>query len=318
MARALAAMPELVPPAWQRALPAIQAAVREGASLGMALARSPLALPAVVLGIIQAGEAGSGAAPAVRRAAELTEQAAATRAAVLGALAYPAVLVVASTASVALLVGVVLPRFGAILVDLQQVLPPTTRLVLGMANVARAGALPVLLVGFISVLVGRSWTATDAGRSRWHGVLLRTPLLGTIRRAAATARIGAALSALLESGVPLAAGLLHAARAAGDAALAARLLVAREAIVTGERPSAALARADALTPIAIRLVRAGEESGQLAAMLAHIATLERERATRLIASAVRLLEPTIILAFGGLVGLVAAALLQAIYAVRPV
>ncbi|HEX6807357.1 MAG TPA: type II secretion system F family protein [Gemmatimonadaceae bacterium] len=317
VSKALVAMPELAPDAWQASLPSLARAVREGASLGAALERSGLAIPAVVLGIVRAGEAGSGLARAVRRAADLMDEAAATRSAVRAALIYPCILAVAGTVSVGILVGVVLPRFGAILADLGQALPPTTRFVLQASAVARVAALPAGIATLIITVAWRSWVSTGGGAIRWASLLLGTPIVGTIRRSAATARVCAALSALLESGVALSSALTHAARAAGDAAIENRVLAARTSVIAGGRPSAAFLTEDALTPIAARLIRAGEETGALVAMLAHAARLENERATDRVRSAVRLLEPTLILAFGGLVALVAAALLQAIYSVRP-
>jgi type II secretory pathway component PulF len=52
-------------------------------------------------------------------------------------------------------------------------------------------------------------------------------------------------------------------------------------------------------------------------MLEHASRIESERAERIVKAAVRLVEPALIIVFGGLVALVAAALLQAVYAVRP-
>ena len=317
VSKALAAMPELAPDAWQPALPGLARSVREGASLGAALERSGLAIPAVVLGIVRAGEAGSGLARAVRRAADLMDESAATRAAVRAALIYPCILAVAGTVSVGILVGVVLPRFGAILADLGQSLPPTTRFVLQASALARVAALPAGIATLIILVAWRAWISTADGAVRWANILLGAPVIGRIRRSAGTARVCAALSALLESGVALSSALTHAARAAGDAAIQHRVLAARTSVIAGARPSAAFLTEDALTPIASRLVRAGEETGALVPMLAHAARLENERATDRVRSAVRLLEPTLILAFGGLVALVAAALLQAIYSVRP-
>ncbi len=317
VSKALAAMPELAPDAWQGSLPSVARAVREGASLGAALERSGLVIPAVVLGIVRAGEAGSGLARAVRRAADLMDEAAATRSAVRAALIYPCILAVAGTVSVGILVGVVLPRFGAILADLGQALPPTTRFVLQASAVARVAALPAGVATLIILVTWRSWVSTGGGAVRWANLLLGTPIVGTIRRSAATARVCAALPAPLESGVALSSASTPAARAAGDAAIQDRVLAARTSVIAGVRPSAAFLTEDALTPIAARLIRAGEETGALVAMLAHAARLENERATDRVRSAVRLLEPTLILAFGGLVALVAAALLQAIYSVRP-
>src|SRR5690348_6408623 len=85
--KALAAMPDLAPPAWASALPEVERAVREGSSLAAALERAPVEMPPVVIGMIRAGEAGSGLASAVRRTAGLMEEAAAIRSAIRGALA---------------------------------------------------------------------------------------------------------------------------------------------------------------------------------------------------------------------------------------
>jgi len=317
ISRALGAFGDLAPTSWQPALVPLGDAVREGYSLGTALSQSPLQIPPLVIGIIQAGEAGSGLPGAVRSAAELTEQAATTSAAIRAALTYPAILIAAGAASIGLLVGVVLPRFASILADLGQSLPASTQFVLAFATVVREGALPATLVAVVLLMCWRAWTASSRGRQRWHALLLQLPRLGTIRRSASTARVCSATAALLRSGVPIATALQHAAVAAGDAHVAARLLQAREQVVTGSRISRALIEAQALTMTASRLVRAGEETGRLAELLEHASRIERERAQELTRSSVRLLEPTTILVFGGIVAFIAAAPLQAVYSVRP-
>jgi len=316
MTRALAAFAELAPDSWEGVTPSLVASVRDGASLGAALAAAPVDIPTVVTGIIQAGEGGSGIALAVRRAADLTESAAARRAAIRAALAYPSILALAGTGSVALLVGMVLPRFSAILADLGQALPPATRFVLALADFARATALPGFVALILCAVAFRAWVTSDAGARRWCELLLGVPVVGAIRLSAASARTCAALASLLESGVPVAVALAHSARAAGDAEIAARVRAARELVVTGQGMARALGTEGAVTPTAARLVRAGEESGQLATMLWHASRIDGEQAERQLRAAVRLLEPSMVIAFGGMVALVAAALLQAIYSVR--
>jgi len=317
ISRALAALDDLAPPPWKNLLPVVREQIREGKGLASSLAAAPVQIPSLVIGIVQAGEAGSGLATAVRRSADLMEETAATRAALRNALAYPIVLASAGAGSIALLVGVVLPKFARILADLGQSLPPTTRLVLGVAAFVRAGAIPVLVACAVSGVIWYRWVSSMDGRRAWDALLLRAPALGSVRRAAATSRAMAALAALLEGGVPIATAMHHAAGAAGDAAIRARLLAARDSVIHGTRISRALAEHDAATPTATRMARAGEESGRLAPMLAHAAKIERERASQSVKSAVRLIEPGMILIFGGIVALVAASLLQAIYSVRP-
>jgi len=317
IARALAAMDDLAPASWQAGLPAIRESVRQGGSLAAALSSSPLGFPPVVVGMVAAGEAGSGLARAVRRAAELTEQAAETRRAVRAALAYPLVLAGAGGVSLILLVGVVLPRFAVILADLGQELPPMARAVLAVSAAVQAWWVPALLLLAGVLAAWRLWVSSPGGARRWDALLLSIPAVGAVRLAGATARFSASLAALLESGVPIAPAMLSSARASGDASVEERVLRAREAVVGGEGVGRALQATGALTPTALRLVRAGEETGQLGAMLAHASRIESERAADLVRGAVRLLEPSLIIAFGGVVALVAGALLQAVYSVRP-
>jgi type II secretory pathway component PulF len=232
-------------------------------------------------------------------------------------LAYPLLLAIAGGSALALLVGVVLPRFATILADLGQSLPPTTRAVLIAANVISSGAIPALFAMLSMVLVWRAWTSTTQGRRRWHEFLLALPIIGRVRRSAGTAHTAAALASLLDSGVALPVALTHAARATGDGALDARLLATRDSVLTGQRLGVALGATDAATPTAIRLIRAGEDTGRLVSMLRHAAKLEGERAQQAVKSAVRILEPALIITFGAMIAFVAAALLQAVYSVRP-
>lgn len=318
IARALAAMQDLVPKSWQGGLPIVRKSVQEGQSLASALESSSLDIPPVVIGIIRAGEAGSGVAKASRRAAELMESAAEIRSAIRSALAYPLLLVAAGAASTMLLVGVVIPHFSAILTDLGQSLPASTRFVLSVSHIARAVAIPTILVVGGLLFAWRAWTASEGGRRAWHEALLSLPIVGRARRSAGSARTCASLAALFESGVPIAAALLHASRTTGDGAMTARMLAAREAIIAGQGIARALDDTGAMTPTAIRLIRTGEETGRLGEMLYHAARIERERTERLVRGAVRLLEPALILVLAGVVALVTAALLQAVYGVRAV
>jgi general secretion pathway protein F len=317
MTRSLQTFGELAPASWQTLLPHLKQSVREGKSLGAALRDAPAEIPPLVIGMTLAGEMAGNVGSAVRRAADVTESIAETQAAIRGALAYPLVLASAGTGAIALMIGVVIPRFAAILGDLGQSLPSSTRLVLASATAIRAAFLPAISAGVVLAVALRTWTASETGRLRWHGILLRVPLIGTVRRASATARATFTLATLLETGVPLRQAIPFAARASGDAAMNARVVQAGLRIEGGQPIARALRDTDAMTPLALRLIQAGEESGRLAAMLRHSAKLEQQRSDRLTRVAVRLLEPVLILIFAGVVALVAAALLQAVYSVRP-
>ncbi len=315
--RALKTFEELAPPGWRAALPSMQQSIREGSGLATALAAAPVAIPPVVIGIAQAGEAGQGIGPAIRRAAELMESAAATRSAVRAALAYPVVLAVAGMLAIGVLIGVVLPRFAVILSDLGQGLPPATRFVIATTGAVRAGFVPFTIAAIVSVGLWRGWVATPTGRITWCEWMLRIPFIGTIRFCAASARASHTLAALLISGVPIGTATRFAALASGDAAIEHRLQQTRQRVTGGAALSRAASELQALTPTAARLIRSGEESGRMGEMLQHAARIDQERSDRMLQTSVRLLEPLLVFVFAAIVAVVAAALLQAVYSVRP-
>lgn len=317
LAKSLGILETMAPPAWGPALPGIRRAIREGQGLARALEGSPLAMPPLVVGIIRAGEAAGGLARATRQAAEETERAAAARAAVRQALAYPAIIAATGVASVTIMLSVVLPRFTAALAELGQELPPATKALVTIGNVVRVAGLPALVVLTALALLLARWIATTDGRRRTDAFLLRVPVIGGIRAAWGSARYSTALAALLEGGVPIRAAIATAAHASGDAEIAARAISARSRVAAGESLSSAFGALGVLTPGAVRLIAAGEESGRLAGMLSFAARVEERRATALTVSLVRLIEPSVILALALLVGFVASAMLRAIYAVRP-
>jgi general secretion pathway protein F len=270
-----------------------------------------------MLGMVRAGEIGGGLSKGLDSAAQLYEASASARRNLVTALAYPTFLLIACVGSLVLLIKVVLPKFGGMLAELGQPLPSSTAALMDAARVlGRVGPGTTLFLAVAAVGIWQT-TRAERGRAKCHGILLKVPLIGAARQAWASASVCSTMASLLHAGVPFAASLKHAIQACGDSAIAARIAAARTDVLSGARPSETLERHEALTSTCIRLCRAGEESGNVAGMLDRAAQLERARSLRMIQDAIRLLEPCMILVFGGIVAFVAAALLQAMYAIRP-
>lgn len=317
MRRAVAVFGSLASKPWAPVVSTLLPALRDGRSLSAAFSESRVSVPAVIIGILRAGEAGGTVSDALRAAAQLSESTAATQSAIRSALAYPILLALAGGASIAVLVTLVLPRFARILADLGQQLPPTTRVVLALTATTQRAAVPSLLLVVSAFIFLQLFARSESGRAAFHSALLRIPVIGSLRHAAATSRACAALAALLEGGMPIAQALSYGAIASGDGAVALRLLIARRAVIAGRALGNSLTDSQAFTDGCVRLVRAGEETGRLPAMLAHAARLEADRAAEGVRRLVRMLEPSLILTFAGVVAFVAAGLLQAVYSVHP-
>jgi len=297
------------------ALARVEARVREGRSLAAGMEAEAGLFGATTLGLVRAGERGVGLAPALTQAADDLDRRAETAARIGSALAYPMILAAVGTVSVAFIVLVIVPRFVGLLSDTGAALPPATRLLVAGSDVLRQHA----LLGAAG-LVGVAALAAHAllrHRAVWHRWALETPLLGPLRHGLATARVARTLAALLRVGTPALTALEVARTAAGDEAVATRLARARERVAEGAGLSAALTATEALTPAALQLVAIGDAAGRLPDLLDRAALLEDTAAERRIRTLVALLEPALILAFAAVVAFVAAALLQAMYSLRP-
>jgi type II secretory pathway component PulF len=313
--RALRAVVPLADGRVREALERVGARVREGVSLGSALGAEQALFSGVTIGLVRAGERGVGLGPALTQAAAQLEREADTAARIRGALAYPGLLAAVGTLSIAVIVIFVVPRFVTLLGDLGQTLPLATRILIAVSSALRQLGLVLFTVAIGgAVLLGH--LARDR-REAWHQWLLTLPLIGRIRHALATARACRTLGALLGTGTPALPALAIATDAAADAAIGARLARARSQVAEGASLSSALTMTHAITESALQLVSIGEGSGRLPALLAKAAELEEREAERRLRTLVTLLEPALILAFAGLVAFVAAALLQAVYSLRP-
>ena len=122
---------------------------------------------------------------------------------------------------------------------------------------------------------------------------------------------------MLLAGVPLLGALDAGREAAGDVVIAARLSEARRRVASGEPLTVTLAAERAMSESALQLLAVGESSGRLGEMALRAGDLAASEAEGRLRTLVGLLEPGLVVLFGGMVAFVAAALLQAVYAVRP-
>lgn len=300
-------------PRWQRIFAGLQEAVTRGESLSEAASRIE-ALPRAYAPLLAAAEASGRMADTFARLAEDLERRSQLRARVRAALVYPTLLAIASTVGTLVILVVVVPRFADLIAGAGGTVPTSTRLLIGLsALLSRFGWLLAIAVVLSGTAVRQS-LQNETRRRRWHGARLRWPLVGRFEREQAAASYLGTLAVALESGVPLLRAMSLARGTVSNADIAVRLGAAEVIVRDGGSVSHALS--GLLTPLAARLLEAGEQSGALAPLARRAATAASEHVQRAITSAVALIEPVMILGFGGVVGFVALALLQAIYGIN--
>ncbi|MBK9238809.1 MAG: type II secretion system F family protein [Acidobacteria bacterium] len=284
------------------AVRAVRADVEAGASLAEAMTRQPHAFNALFTHMVAAGESAGILDTIFKRLSTYIEKQVKLQSQVRAAMIYPAAVVTIAGIVVAVLLWKVIPTFASLFAGLGAKLPLATRIVI-RASELFVFALPALVAGgFALAFVLRRYYATEAGRLRIDGILLRVPLLGAILRKVAVARFCRTLSTLISAGVPILTGLDITGRTSGNAVVEAAVRQARVGIERGETIAAPLRATGVFPPMVAQMIGAGENTGALDLMLAKIAEFYEEEVDVAVAGLLTVLEPVMIAILGVIVG----------------
>ncbi len=290
---------------WREAIGAVRSRVEEGASLAQAMEARPLHFDPVTRSLIGAGEAGGQLPAMLQRLATLTRQQLHTRHAVLGALTYPAVLMVVAISVLVLMLMFVLPRFAGLFDTLDAPLPPTTAILMDVSGFLRAQWPWVL--GAIAGAGAGLWAyfRSSHGRHTLDTVAIRAPRIGIVARNVLSARVVRLLGVLIESRVPLVEAIGLCRTAAGNIHYARMLDRAEDAVTRGDSMSEAMAAGGLLPDNVCEAAKNGEASGQLGPVLLGMADFLDEDNEVTLRSLTSIIEPLILVVLGGVVGFVA-------------
>jgi type II secretory pathway component PulF len=285
-----------------------------GTGLADALSAAPKVFGPIFPAMVSAGEATGQLDLVFDRLAAHLEERAELRSQIKAALLYPALMSLVGGVGVIVLLGFVVPRFTAILAEVGGALPLSTRLL-----VALSGVLTRWWWVWVPLALAALYGLTTAlrrpeVRRRWHAARLRLPVAGNLELNYATAQFSRTLGVLLQSGVPILPALRIARTTVTNACL--RESVDRAATTVGEGGSLAASLRDTLPGLATQMLAVGEESGRLDQLCLRMADAYDGEVRRSLRTLVALIEPAMIILFGGLVGFVALAMLQAIYSIN--
>lgn len=296
------------------ALKRVRREVQGGASLADAVAAQPSVFSPIVAAMISAGEATGQLDVVFERLAEHLEERTELRSQVRSALVYPALMSVVAGLGVVVLLGFVVPRFTAILQEVGGTLPLSTRLLVAVSGVLTRWWwvwLPLLgATGYGAVTALRR---TEM-RRRWHGSRLHWPWVGDLELKYATAQFTRTLGLLLRSGLSILPALRIARTTVPN--IVVREGIERASTSVGEGGALAPSLAETLPPLAVQMLAVGEESGRLDELCLRVSDTYDGEVRRSLRALVALIEPSMIIIFGALVGFIALAMLQAIYSIN--
>ena len=292
------------------ALQEIAFRVASGSTFHAAAAAYPRIFECYWVEIIRTGELTGQMGPVLLELNKQIRESRETRRKVTGALMYPIILVFVAILAVTIMLWLVVPTFAGMFKDMGAKLPAITQFVVDASAAVVAYGL-YALVAIIAAVFGIRWyMKTEAGRRKFSGIGLVTPLVGPLLVQMAMYRFASNIALLLKSGVPLLETLAVLVGVFKNSPFYRDALGRARGRVAAGRPLAvALEETGLFATMLTNMVRTGEESGQLAAVMEQLAPYYKEKMEGLITKVTKMLEPLIIMGMGSTI----AGLMLAIY-----
>jgi len=290
--------------------------VQSGVSLHQAMQTHDCFGP-VYLGMVAAAEASGQLDVILAELAQSLDSELGLREALKSALTYPLAVLVLSAVVLAIMLAWVVPAFESIFTSMGAELPAPTQMVLTLSRwwVAHGWTLTAALVALGMAL--RHWLRHDA-KGQWAlaQMALALPIWGQLVQLACVSRWARTLSSLMQAGVSLPEALDISAKASGNLCYEKSLALVRLDVMTGTALAHALEHGSSVTPASwredlysplfspqvVQMVAVGEASGRLDDMLMQVARMHEAQVQWLQKRIGVLMEPTVIVVLGVLIG----------------
>ena len=289
--------------------------LKGGKSLSAGLDKRPDIFSHFYINMVRSGEASGHLADVLAELSAYLERAKTVRASVVSALIYPAILASVAVLSIFIMLGYVVPEFEALFEDMGDSLPLLTQMIVALGDlVSRYGLLlGVVVAGTVWWL--RRWLKSSAGRTWLDLKSLTVPMVGAITLKYEVARFSRTMGTLLNNGVAMLRATEIAVGTVGNSLVQSSLTELPMVIKRGGRLSQALDHR-VFSPVALQMVRVGEESGSLDTMLMELAQVYESEVEDEVKRALTLLEPALILGMGGIIAIIIMGILMGILSVN--
>ncbi len=287
--------------------------IQSGSTISMALSHHADVFSPFYVNMVRAGEESgkldetfSFLAAYLDRNYEITQKA-------RNALIYPAFIIATFVVVMTLMMTIVIPNLSSMLTSVGGSVPLPTQIVVGVSLFFRTYILLIiiLLLGAGGFLYRYSLTVT--GQEMLSRARLETPAIGNIYRKIFLSRIADNLSTMLKSGIQILRALEITGAVVGDPVYSHILEEAAIEVKGGLPLSEALRKHPEMPGIVVAMIKIGEETGNMGAILDTIARFYRREVDNAVDTLVGLIEPIMIVVLAVGVGVLLAAVLLPIY-----
>ncbi len=287
----------------------------EGRSLSESLALHPKAFPEIYITTIQAGEASGRLDFVLMQLVQYLDWQETISGQIRQATMYPIIVLGAIGGLILVLIGFVFPKIIPVLQQRSATLPLPTRIIMATSTFLRAKGIFVL-AGLVALfIIYRILRSRPRLGTLIDGIQLRLPIVGDLIRNVNMARMVTYLGLFYRSGVEIILALTLVERMIVNRVVAAAVNKVRLEIEGGETMAIAFGHNPLFPPIIVRSVALGETTGQLDESLARAQTFYEREVPSAVRRMITALQPALIMVMGGVVLLVALAMILPILSI---
>ncbi len=287
---------------FQSILLGVQRDVEAGMSLADAMEKYPNVFDTLYVNMIRAGEAAGILDLILKRLSAYMEKMVKLKSSIKSALIYPAVVVSVAIAAVFILLWKVIPTFASLFEGLGADLPLPTKIVISISQFLQHFGLIIIIFVGLGIYGVKKWYQTDKGRRVLDSLMLKLPVVGQLIAKITVARITKTLSTLVSSGIAILDALDITARASGNVIFEETVKKIRGEIEKGRDMATPMEESGMFPTMVIQMVRVGEQTGELDAMLERVSQFYEDEVDRAVANLMSLLEPLLLVFLGVTIG----------------
>jgi type IV pilus assembly protein PilC len=281
----------------------VRADVEGGSLLSQALARHPKVFSRLYISMVEAGEAAGILDEVLDRVAVQIEKETNLKRRVKGAMIYPTLVLCFAFLVLTAMLLFLVPIFQKLYKDLGGQLPTLTQWIISVSDLLRTRWYVIFPAIALGIFVFLRWKRSEGGRRHWDRFKLAIPMkIGDLVLKVTMARFSRTLSTLVTAGVDIIKALEITATTSGNWVIEQALASVRERVHAGVPIAQPLIENPVFPPMVSQMVRIGEETGELDAMLGKIADFYEEEVDASITALTSIIEPIMIIFVGFMVG----------------
>ena len=283
--------------------------LKEGLSLADSFEKYSDIFGNIYIQLVRAGEATGKLEIILDRLTTYLEKKQKLRKKITTAMTYPMIQLSMVVLVVIILLTVVVPQISQTFVQQGRELPLPTRILLSISSFMQSYYIFIFIFLTIFIIGFKFWKKTNSGAYFLDKLKLKLPIVRFFSRMGAVTQFSRTLGMLTESGVSLSYALDIVCNIVNNKVLANSLLEAKNNIIKEGKIAQYLKRSNVFPPVAIYLIKTGEESGELGKMLNTVAENYEDELSELADSLASKIEPVMMIIMAVVVGFIVASIM---------